>query len=170
MGQKGMREYRQNSLAIVFNEEWQIFLGKNALWDQDRTFPKGGIEQGETREDAIYREIYEETGLTKDVLNIVHEFDIPFRKDFSQEEIEWKIRNKNEYFIWKEDYIFLVMYNGQGHIDLTVTWELIEYKRVPIKKVTEYIHNKKLMDLIDLDVLEIRILDQWHRLENNTID
>ena len=156
--------YRQNVLAIIFKQKGEVFLWKNATRWQDRTFPKWWVVYEETHQDALFREILEETGLKKETLEIVYSFEIPFRKEFSQEEIEWKIKNKNEYFVGKEDYMFLVKYDGMWTVDLSITWELIEYKRVLIKDIWKYIDNVKLLNLINLDHLETVIMDQCQKM------
>lgn len=93
------KDYRRNILAIIFNSDWKVLIWQNRWWGQDWTFPKWWIEKWESKEIALFREIYEEIWLKKDTLNIVYRYKQPFKKDFSQEEIQWKIKNKNEYYI-----------------------------------------------------------------------
>ena len=93
--------YRQNVLAIIYNTNWEVLLWQNRWWWQDWTFVKWWIEKWESKETALFREIYEETWLKRETLNIVYRYKQPFEKDFSQEEIQRKIKNKNEYYIWK---------------------------------------------------------------------
>jgi 8-oxo-dGTP pyrophosphatase MutT (NUDIX family) len=45
--------------GIIVNEDGKIALSNEHLWG----FPRGGVEQGETYEQAAKREILEETGL-----------------------------------------------------------------------------------------------------------
>ncbi len=47
--------------VILINDENHILLVQN--YDGKWTFPKGGIECGETTEDAALRELFEETGI-----------------------------------------------------------------------------------------------------------
>ncbi len=161
MDKKSLWWYRQNALAIIFNKEWYVFIWKNALWWQDWTFPKWGVEMWETLNEALFREIYEETWLIQQDLKIVHQFENSFKKDFSQEEIEWKILNKNEFFIGKEDHMFLLSYNDKWTINLEITWELIDFKWVSVNEIEKYIENKKLIDLIKLDFLAEKIKTLW---------
>jgi tRNA nucleotidyltransferase (CCA-adding enzyme) len=46
-------------------------LTKRPLWE----FPKGGVDAGESRQDAALRELFEETGLSRDDVKIVPEFE-----------------------------------------------------------------------------------------------
>ena len=62
--------YRPNVGIIVANDQGQVLwakrLGRNA-WQ----FPQGGIQSGESAEDALMRELYEEVGLTAGQVKIV---------------------------------------------------------------------------------------------------
>ena len=49
--------------AIIFNPENKILLCKSHKWDNKYVIPGGHIESGEKMEDALKREIMEETGL-----------------------------------------------------------------------------------------------------------
>lgn len=49
--------------AIIFNPDNKILLCKSDKWDNKYVIPSGHIELGESIEDALKREILEETGL-----------------------------------------------------------------------------------------------------------
>ena len=49
--------------ALIFNPKGEIFLMKSHKWRNKYVIPGGHIELGETMEEAIKREIKEETGL-----------------------------------------------------------------------------------------------------------
>ncbi|OCL26572.1 ADP-ribose pyrophosphatase [Orenia metallireducens] len=49
--------------AIIFNPDNKILLCKSHKWDNKYVIPGGHIELGESMEDALKREILEETGL-----------------------------------------------------------------------------------------------------------
>lgn len=164
MNENSLWGYRQNVLAIIFNGNWSIFIWKNALWGQDRTFPKWGIQGEETFLEALFREIYEETWLSQQDLEVVCQFKNSFKKDFSKEEIEWKIANKNEFFVGKEDHMFLLKYNDKWAVNLEITWELIDFKWVPVTDLEKYIENKKLIELIGLSSLEEKIKTLWQKI------
>jgi putative (di)nucleoside polyphosphate hydrolase len=63
------RGFRLNVGIILVNSENQIFWGQRAGLSNAWQFPQGGINDYETLEEAMYRELTEEIGLTKsDVL------------------------------------------------------------------------------------------------------
>ncbi len=49
--------------ALIFNEKNEIFLMKSPKWNDLYSVPGGHIEKGETRLDALRREVKEETGM-----------------------------------------------------------------------------------------------------------
>ncbi len=54
--------YRPNVGIIIINAQNQVFWGKRVKQDSWQ-FPQGGIQHGETPEQAMYRELHEEVGL-----------------------------------------------------------------------------------------------------------
>ncbi|MCR5412449.1 MAG: NUDIX hydrolase [Patescibacteria group bacterium] len=60
-----MPMYRLSAKALVYNENKQFLLIKEVKGIRD--FPGGGIEYGETPQEAIKRELSEELGITKNV-------------------------------------------------------------------------------------------------------
>lgn len=54
--------YRPNVAIVLVNARNQVFWGKR-IKEHAWQFPQGGIKQGETPEQAMYRELNEETGL-----------------------------------------------------------------------------------------------------------
>jgi len=55
--------------ALIFNQEGKIFMMKSHKWKNKYVIPGGHVELGEKIEDALKREIKEETGL--EIFNIV---------------------------------------------------------------------------------------------------
>ena len=54
--------YRPNVAIVLVNSRNQVFWGKR-IKEHAWQFPQGGIKQGETPEQAMFRELHEETGL-----------------------------------------------------------------------------------------------------------
>ena len=81
-----MSNYRDAVGIMIVNPKKKIFLAYRA-WTQKSKYhwqmPQGGIDAGETPEQAAWREMYEETGLTQESCRLIAEsqnwytYDIP---------------------------------------------------------------------------------------------
>lgn len=56
--------FRPNVGIVIHNDEGQVLWGRRVGGFDAWQFPQGGIERGESIEDALYRELREEVGLT----------------------------------------------------------------------------------------------------------
>lgn len=64
------KNYRKGVGIIVVNNKGQFFLGKR-IGAEAWQFPQGGIDEGESPKDALYRELHEETGLLREKVKIL---------------------------------------------------------------------------------------------------
>ena len=62
--------FRPNVGIVLLNPKNQVFWGKR-IRTHSWQFPQGGINYGETPEQAMYRELHEEVGLNPDHVRIV---------------------------------------------------------------------------------------------------
>ena len=62
--------FRPNVGIILLNQKNQVFWGKR-IRTHSWQFPQGGIDRGETPEQAMYRELHEEVGLLPEHVAIV---------------------------------------------------------------------------------------------------
>lgn len=107
--------------ALIVNKDEKILLAKSAKWVGKWTVFGGHVELGEKMEDAIKREIKEESGL---------EVEIESRLDFS-ESIFDKDFNEKKHFIFL-DYVCLC--DGQEEVALNDEFEKDAYKWVSIEE------------------------------------
>ena len=62
--------YRANVGIVIVNDENRVFFGKR-IGQQAWQFPQGGIDAGESAEEAMYRELYEEVGLKPHAVEVL---------------------------------------------------------------------------------------------------
>lgn len=70
-----MVRYRPNVAALILNEHGSLLICERSTIRGAWQFPQGGIDPGETTEEALSREIKEEVGLCS------HHYEVISRKD-----------------------------------------------------------------------------------------
>ena len=83
-------KYRPNVAAILERSDGKIFVGERLDVPGAWQFPQGGIDEGETDEEALVREIEEEIGLKPDDYEVV-ESRGGYRYKFPDGVVKWRI-------------------------------------------------------------------------------
>lgn len=78
--------------ALVVNPKGDVLIVRSSKWADKHTVPGGHIELGELAEDAIKREVKEETGLAVDVVKLL----------LVQQAIYPKFYCKHEHFVFMD--------------------------------------------------------------------
>jgi putative (di)nucleoside polyphosphate hydrolase len=93
--------YRPNVGIIITNTQNQVFWGKRIRQDSWQ-FPQGGIQHGETPEQAMYRELQEEVGLLPGHVQILGRTREWMRYEVPQHWVrrEWRGSYKGQKQIW----------------------------------------------------------------------
>jgi putative (di)nucleoside polyphosphate hydrolase len=145
--------YKQNVLAVIYNNEWKVCIGKYNSEFPSWMFPKWWVKKWETLEQALWREIYEELWINKNQMCIIPWFQKEFIKEYTDEERQWKIEKKWEYDYWKQENIYLVHFFGESWSIACNDEEFSEVMWVEICDLWIYITNKELLKCIDWDEL-----------------
>jgi putative (di)nucleoside polyphosphate hydrolase len=70
---------RPNVAMVILNDENKILIGERSDIKNSWQLPQGGIDKGETPQTAMWRELFEETSLTKNDVEIIAQTDpIPY--------------------------------------------------------------------------------------------
>ena len=77
------KRYRKNVAAIIINKNKKVLLAERSDFPNAFQFPQGGIDESESEEEAILRELKEELGTNK--FKIVHKSDKTYKYDFPGE-------------------------------------------------------------------------------------
>jgi putative (di)nucleoside polyphosphate hydrolase len=133
--------YRPNVGIILSNSNSQVFWGKRIREDSWQ-FPQGGIKQGESPEQAMYRELQEEIGLKPEHVRILGRTRDWLRYDVPAHWVkrEWRGSYRGQKQIW-----YLLKLTGKdsdvslrasGHPEFDA-WRWHEYW-VPLDSVIEF--------------------------------
>lgn len=93
--------YRPNVGIILVNQRNEVFWGKR-IREHSWQFPQGGIKKGETPEEAMYRELYEEIGLKPEHVRILGRTRDWLRYDVPRQWVrrEWRGTYRGQKQIW----------------------------------------------------------------------
>src|SRR5512134_81704 len=145
--------YRSNVGIILLNSKNEVFWGKRIKQDSWQ-FPQGGIKPGESPEEAMYRELNEETGLEAHHVRILGRtrdwlhYDVPIH----WVKREWRGTYKGQKQIW-----FLLRLVGRdcdislrasGHPEFDA-WRWHDYW-VPLEAVIDFKRDVYRQALIEL--------------------
>lgn len=86
---------RINVLGVLKNKNGEYLIQKNARLNNHWQFPQGGVDEGETPEEAVVREVSEEVGIDPKYLKI-----------------EKKLNASHEY-VWQKHFQLIRGYKGQ---------------------------------------------------------
>lgn len=146
--------YRPNVAIILCNAKNEVFWGKR-IREHSWQFPQGGIKHGEAPEEAMYRELEEETGLKREHVKILGRTKSWLHYNVPSHWVkrEWRGTYKGQKQIW-----YLLRLTGRDHdIHLRASehpefdaWRWHDYW-VPLDTVIEFkrdVYRKALHQLV----------------------
>ena len=104
--------YRPNAGIVIFNNAGKILWCKRKTGDGWQ-FPQGGIDEGESPEEAIIRETFEEVGLSQEKFRILKENDRWINYDVPKNKIPKYFSLKNRKFKGQTQKWFLAIFEGE---------------------------------------------------------
>jgi len=130
--------YRQSTSAVILDKMGRILLvQKNSYKDNEWSIPGGGIDEGESAETTIIRELNEELGSNKfEIVKIASQTD---RYEWPDDLIEEKIANNKTVFRGQEISQFLVRFLGEDGDLKTQIEEVRDIKWVFPKELSTYL-------------------------------
>lgn len=133
--------YRPNVGIIICNQQGQVLWAKRC-GQNSWQFPQGGINGGETPEQAMYRELYEEVGLHRQDVNI-----LAVSKGWLRYKLPKRlVRNdSNPVCIGqKQRWFLLMLIGGENNINMQATqtpefdgWRWVSYW-YPVRQVISF--------------------------------
>lgn len=147
--------YRANVGIVIVNDIGKVFFGKR-IGQQAWQFPQGGIDEGESPEQAMYRELYEEVGLRPDAVEVIARTEDWLRYDIPENLLRKRsyprcIGQKQIWFLLKmraSDDAISLYENDPAEFD---AWEWVDYW-YPKSQVIDFKQGVYEQALIELSV------------------
>ena len=118
--------YRANVGIVLMNQQKELFFAKRR-YQSGWQFPQGGIHLGETPENAMYRELLEETGLTKNDTELLSESNNWYQYKIPKKHLRKSKKGKPFVIGQKQKWFLLKLTGADKAISLTSTSKFQEF-------------------------------------------
>ncbi len=136
--------FRPNVGMVIFNRKGQVLWARR-IRQNSYQFPQGGVKDNETEEEAMYRELYEEIGLTQKDVWIVqtsqdrHRYRLPRRILQAHKDNEFLGQRQRWFLLSLEDeskFDDVVNFTSSSHQEFD-GWRWVSYW-YPIRNVVTF--------------------------------
>ncbi len=128
--------YRKNVVGFIFNDQNQVLIvsraGERDYWG----LPQGGVDSEESDDDAILREMKEETNI--DNIDILRKFENIYK-------YKWPKGYTHSGYKGQRQTLYILKFNGENNEIKLSPWELKDWKWVEIDKLiseADEVHKK----------------------------
>lgn len=119
-------DYRANVGIMLVNKNHQILAGEAIHYPREWMMPQGGIDAGETPQQAMQRELVEETSITCDEVTFIREND-----DWLSYRFREPLFKDGALYIGQRQKWFLLEYNGPlPDAKTTIDQEFLQFRWV----------------------------------------
>ena len=131
--------YRPCVGVMVLNAAGEVFVGQRMDRDMDAwQMPQGGVDKGEDPSEAAFRELEEETGITRDLVSVIAESGqwLPYELPHDLVPKLWKGRYRGQKQKW-----YLLRFNGSdAEVNIaTAEPEFSKWRWLPIQDLVDNI-------------------------------
>lgn len=132
-----IKKYRQNVAAVIVSHKYplicELFVARRNDMKNVWQFPQGGIDEGESDKEALFRELKEEIGTNK--IEIITKYPEQLKYDFPK-----TIAKKMYPFDGQNQTYFLVKLKSNAKIDLNTKHpEFDDYNFVKYEEIFEMV-------------------------------
>lgn len=128
--------YRKGVSALILNSKKEFLLvNLESFKEEFFAIPGGGIEEGESLEDAIYREVQEELGIDRKHLEFIGKSTSPLKFKFKT----IKMTREGKSYEGSERYFFGFIFNGNDDDMGPRIGEVRSYKWVSYSNLKDYL-------------------------------
>ena len=134
--------YRLNVGIVICNRKGQLLWARR-IRQNSWQFPQGGVDPGETPEEAMYRELYEELGLKKDEVVLIGSSKSWLRYRLPKRLVRWNekpvcIGQKQKWFLLmlRKDRQKHIEFDRRGHPEFD-GWRWVSYW-YPVRQVVAF--------------------------------
>ncbi len=151
---------------IVVNERGQVLVARRNDMENQWQFPQGGIDSNETPQEAVFRELLEETGINQNSVEILGNTEKYLKYDYPPMVMQELNRSKTWRYDGQQVQFFLIRYFGSDEaIDVQNVpkpefdaWKWVDYWE-PLNLIVEFkrdMYDRALTELVQNLPFEVK--------------